>query len=134
MIINDLRAKVRKEVLPSVEHLPELLHGAGDDAGDGEGKTKVECSSLVAGQFVGHRPLLVENRVRVLLCCKTKGFCIFSHLILSTGRINLSEPVWHQFGHNPRVVRLRGLLVSPAVLLVGTGVEALGGAGVPGHV
>ena len=73
MIINDLRAKVRKEVLPSVEHLPELLHGAGDDAGDGEGKTKVERSSLVAGQLVGHRPLLVENAVML----QNKGILYF---------------------------------------------------------
>ena len=76
MIINDLRAKVRKEVLPSVEHLPELLHGAGDDAGDGEGKTKVERSSLVAGQLVGHRPLLVEGEDAVML--QNKGIFVFS--------------------------------------------------------
>ena len=59
-----------------------------------------------------------------------------SNLLLSASRINLSKPVWHQFGHNPRVVLRRLLLViTPPVLLVWTRVEALAaGRRIPGHV
>ena len=51
--------------VPGVEHLAELLHGAGDDAGDGEGKSKIEGGSLVSGQLVRHWPVLMTNMMRI---------------------------------------------------------------------
>ena len=53
--------------IPGIEHLSELLHRAGYDVGDREGKPQVKSRSLVSRQLVRHRPLLRADRVRMLL-------------------------------------------------------------------